>query len=63
MRLVYTEQAINSMQDCLDFFSHEVTTEKVSDIRNKIIAKADNLLDNPYIGQQTFLIVDKILPK
>ncbi len=52
MKLVYTEQAIKSLQNCLDFFPQEVPGEKVNEIRNKIIAKADTLLENPFIGQQ-----------
>ena len=52
MKLVYTEQAVASLQECMDFFLHEVPSEKVNEIRDKILAKADKLLANPYIGQQ-----------
>jgi plasmid stabilization system protein ParE len=52
MKLVYTEQAITSLQECLDFFPPEVTPEKVNEIRDRILAKADKLLESPYIGQQ-----------
>lgn len=52
MKLVYTEQAINSLQECLDFFPPEVTPEKINKIRDAILSKADKLLGNPYIGQQ-----------
>ena len=52
MKLVYTEQAIVSLQECLDFFPLEVPTEKVNEIRDRILAKADKLVENPYIGQQ-----------
>ena len=53
MKLVYTEQAIASLQECLDFFpSEEVSPEKVNEIRDRILAKADKLLNNPYLGQE-----------
>lgn len=51
MKLVYTEQAIVSLQECLDFFPPEVSSEKINEIRDKILFKADKLLENPYIGQ------------
>lgn len=51
MKLVYTEQAIASLQECMDFFPPEVPSEKVNEIRDRILAKADKLLVNPYIGQ------------
>ena len=52
MKLVYTEQAITSLQECLDFFPPGVPTEKVHEIRDSLLAKADKLLENPYLGQQ-----------
>ncbi|WP_353846338.1 type II toxin-antitoxin system RelE/ParE family toxin [Microcystis sp. M112S1] len=36
----------------MDFFPPEVPSEKVNEIRDRILAKADKLLVNPYIGQQ-----------
>ena len=52
MKLVYTEQAIVSLQECLDFFPPEVPAEKINEVRDKILAKADKLLENPHLGQQ-----------
>lgn len=52
MKLVFTENAINSLQECLDFFPHEMPPEKINVIRDRIIAKADTLLTNPYLGQK-----------
>ena len=52
MKLVFTQQAITSLQECLDFFPPEVASAKVNEIRDRILAKADKLLENPYIGQQ-----------
>lgn len=50
MKLVYTEQAIISLRECLDFSPSEVPPEKVNEVRDRILAKADKLLDNPYLG-------------
>jgi hypothetical protein len=52
VKLVYTEQAIASLQECTDFFPPEMPSEKVNEIRDQILAKADKLLMNPYIGQE-----------
>ena len=51
MKLVYTEQANASLQECLDFFPPEVSQEKVNEVRDRILDKADKLLNNPHIGQ------------
>lgn len=52
MKLFYTEQAIRSLQESLDFLPAEVATEKRLQIRDKILAKADKLLTNPGLGQR-----------
>jgi len=52
MKLFFTGQAIASLNECLDFFPAEVSAEKIKDIRDRILAKAEKLLENPYIGQQ-----------
>ena|SRR5690606_20863837 len=51
MKLLFTERAIISLQECLDFFPPNMAAEKVNEIRDKILAKAEMLLDNPKIGQ------------
>ena len=51
MKLVYTEQAIVSLQECLNFLAAEISAGQVNEVRDKILAKADKLLENPYIGQ------------
>ena len=35
----------------LRFFSLEGPEEKVKEVRDKLLAKADKLLENPYLGQ------------
>jgi plasmid stabilization system protein ParE len=52
MRLVYTEQAIVSLQECLDFFPADVPAKKINEVRDRILDRADKLLENPYLGQQ-----------
>lgn len=50
--MFYTEQAIHSLQESLDFLPPEVSLEKRLEIRDKILAKADKLLANPGLGQK-----------
>ncbi len=52
MKLFYTRRALESLQECLDFFPQDVPSEKVNEIRDQILAKADKLLQNPNIGQR-----------
>lgn len=52
MRLVYTEQALESLQEVLDFNASKIPQKKRVEIRDRIIAKADLLLQNPYMGQK-----------
>jgi toxin ParE1/3/4 len=52
MRLFYTEQAIQSLQECLDFLAMEVSHEKCLQIRDKILAKAEKLRTKPRMGQK-----------
>jgi len=52
MKLFYTAQSLVSLQECLDFYSHEIPVERINEIRDRILAKVDKLLENPYIGQK-----------
>src|SRR3954465_4666486 len=52
MKLVYTEQAIISLQECLDFLPPETSDEKRIKIREQILNKADKLTSNPKLGQR-----------
>lgn len=49
--LVFTEPALESLQECLDFFPPDVPREKVNQIRDRILDKAEQLIKNPYLGQ------------
>ena len=52
MKLVYTEQAHISLEEALYFIAPKVTHEKLMQIRDKILNKADSLLLNPLKGQK-----------
>jgi toxin ParE1/3/4 len=52
MKLFYTEQAIESLRECLDFLPPEVPHEKRLHIRDKILAKAEMLVNKPGMGQK-----------
>jgi plasmid stabilization system protein ParE len=52
MKLVYTEQALESLEEALDFIAPKVTHKKLMQIRDKILDKADTLLLNPLEGRK-----------
>jgi toxin ParE1/3/4 len=52
MKLVYTEQALSSLEEVLEFTAPNVTHKKLIAIRNQILDAADTLLLQPMQGQQ-----------
>ena len=52
MKLVYTEQALVSLEEILEFNATKVSYEKLKEIRNRILDKADTLLLQPLKGQK-----------
>ena len=52
MKLVYTEQALISLEEALSFLAPKVTHEKLIEIRNEILDAADTLLLQPLQGQK-----------
>jgi plasmid stabilization system protein ParE len=52
MKLVYTEQALTSLEETLKFIALKVSNEKLIEIRNRILDKADTLLLQPESGQK-----------
>jgi len=52
MKLVYTKQALTSLEESLEFIAPKVTHEKLIEIRNKILDKADTLLLHPLKGRK-----------
>ena len=51
MKLFYTNQAIESLNEALSFIATKVTDNKLLEIRTQILDKADTLLLQPYQGQ------------
>lgn len=52
MELIYTEQALDSLEEALEFIAPKVTQEKLLEIRDRILDKADTLLLQPNQGQK-----------
>lgn len=52
MKLLYTEQAVDSLRKCLEFLATEVSVERQLELRDRLLARADQLLTNPYLGQK-----------
>jgi plasmid stabilization system protein ParE len=52
MRLVYTEEALLSLEEALIFIAPKVTYEKLNEIRDEILDAADTLLLQPFQGQK-----------
>jgi toxin ParE1/3/4 len=51
MKLVYTEQALQSLEEALEFIAPKVSYEKLIEIRDRILDTADTLLSQPLKGQ------------
>jgi hypothetical protein len=47
MKLVYTEQALISLEEALEFIATKVPHEKLTEVRDQILDKADTLLLQP----------------
>ena len=52
MKLVYTEQALISLEELLEFIATKVSHEKLIEIRDQILDRADTLLLQPLKGQK-----------
>ncbi|WP_010422967.1 type II toxin-antitoxin system RelE/ParE family toxin [Anaerophaga thermohalophila] len=52
MKLIYTEQALFGLEEALEFIAPKVTQEKLLEIRDRILDKADTLLLHPLQGQK-----------
>jgi len=53
MRIVYTDQSFESLEESVQFLLkvRNVPLEKVLEIRNQLLDKADSLITNPQMGQ------------
>lgn len=56
MKLVYTEQALVSLEETLEFYATKVSFEKMIQIRDQILDKADTLLKHPYAGRKNLFL-------
>lgn len=56
MKLVYTEQALQSLTEVLDFLAPKVSHQKLVEIRNQILDKADTLVQFPFKGQSETIL-------
>ncbi len=52
MKVIFTEQAFESLEEALNFISFEVSYEKLMEMRNGIVDAAETLAKQPFIGQQ-----------
>jgi toxin ParE1/3/4 len=52
MKLVYTAQALISLEEALGFIAPEVSFEKLTEIKDQILDAADTLLLQPFKGQE-----------
>jgi plasmid stabilization system protein ParE len=52
MKLIYTEQALVSLEEALNFIAPKVPHEKLLEIRDEILDGADTLLLHPLQGQE-----------
>ncbi len=57
MKLIYTEQALLSLEEALDFIAPKVPQEKLIEIRDEILDGADALLFHPLLGQEEPFLV------
>jgi len=55
MELIFTEQALESLEEALEFIAPKVTQEKLLEIRDRILDKADTLLLQPNQGQKNLI--------
>jgi toxin ParE1/3/4 len=51
MKILYTKQAIDGLNDSLNFIAPKVSTQKLTEIRDNILDTVDSLLINPHSGQ------------
>ncbi len=52
MKLIYTEQSLESLEESLEFIAEDTPYCKVMEIRDGILDETGLLEDNPYIGQE-----------
>ncbi|MCW3808142.1 type II toxin-antitoxin system RelE/ParE family toxin [Plebeiibacterium marinum] len=56
MKLIFTEQALFSLEEALNFIAPKVSNKKLNEIKNNILDAADTLLLQPHQGQKEPLL-------
>ena len=52
MKIIFTEQALFSLEEALNFLASKVTQEKLIEIRDEILDSTDNLVSHPFQGSR-----------
>jgi toxin ParE1/3/4 len=52
VKIFYTPQALESLKEALEFIAPNVSTQTLQSIRDKILSRADKLLNSPLTGRQ-----------
>ncbi len=52
MKLVYTEEALQGLEESLEFIAAQVSIKTLETIRNNILDRADKLVKNPSSGRR-----------
>ena len=52
MKLVFTEQAIISFQEALDFISPHISVDLLNKLSDSILDSCETLIDQPFQGQE-----------
>ncbi len=52
MKLVYTPQALESLTEALEFIAPNVSTQILHSIRDRILSRADKLVNSPLAGRK-----------
>ncbi len=61
MKLVYTEQALFSLEELLNLIAPKVSYEKLMETQDEILDAADSLILQPFQGQKEPLLEDMSL--
>lgn len=56
MKLIYTEQALFSLREALEFIAPKVSHKKLMEIRDEILDAADGLVSQPLQGAKEPLL-------
>ena len=52
MKILFTQEALQSLEEAMEFISPKVSFETLQNIRNKILNRTDKLAKNPLSGKK-----------